>query len=242
MVLIATGIFYLPLKCLPNTYLVTVPTSLTEGPAAEPCHLHDHHHEERTHCCCGKCTLVSQVQHSCPLAYGDLQSTLSKSVLAILRRLAGNPTDVGGTIPPPNSTLLLESSPKILLTPNLFQQQCFRFRRAAQCTYVRDGLSVTNLNGAILFQIYDRDKETFKLTCSSQYDSPLVHKHFNASQFHPSHVVVNTRQYSTVKGSRGRHESSDPHRAANLALMLLLLGGDVERNPGPSRKWMSYLK
>ena len=201
-------------------------------------HLHDDHHQTGRFCSCGKCSLISQFQHSCPVAYSESQSPISRSVqMSYYVFSTGNLVQQSLDGLPITSALSQESNSDLHLLP-----QCFRSKGAHSCTYLQDDCCIMDLfhvNKTVSFKTFDTDEETLKLRSLLQVHSvrPLTCNHFIERPSCPFQVVVRIRRYLTLKSARNKGGNvGDPRGAANFFLLLLLLAGDVESNPGPSGK------
>ena len=116
-------------------------------------------------------------------------------------------------------------------------RQCFRSKGVQPCTFhLKDNWRMEDLilNETASSQTFD--KETLKLRCLLESVCPLACNHFITQPPRPSQVMIKTRRYLMLKSARNKHGNMDPRDAANFALFLLLLGGDVEQNPGPTGK------
>ena len=216
----------------------------TDGRHATHHHFHDDYHR-KSFCSCGKCSLLSQFQHSCPLAFSESQSPVSR--MSHCYTFAGNLQRSVDDLPM-NSALSPEPSPELLPITTLLQdpptcdretamRQCFRSRGVQPRTfYLKDyciGLTFqANENASV--KVFDTYKETLELRCLLESVCPLVCNHFTTQPHRPSQVMVKMKQYLTLQSARNKRGNMDPRDAANFAMFLLLLGGDIELNPGPT--------
>ena len=231
--LFATGARYLspPLIESPLSYLSNVDRHHAQH------HFHDGHHQKKF-CSCGKCSLISQFQNCCPLAHTESQPFLPRNVVMSYSIFAGN--SLGSSDDLPNSALSLEPNPELPPTSTLLHRdrekvmrQCFRSKGVQPCTFhLKDNWCVADENASSS----SSSSQTLKLRCLLESVCPLACNHFITEPPCPSQVMIKTRRYLMLKSARNKHGNMDPRDAANFVLFLLLLGGDVERNPGPTGK------
>ena len=160
---------------------------------------------------------------------------------------------------PVNSSLSLEPSPELPLIAMLLQdsqtcdragvmRQCFRSKGVQPCTYLKDdqwyNIDLTfRINETVSFHTCDMDEETsLKLRYLLESVHPLTCNRFITHVQPPclSQAVIKLkiRRYLTLKATRNKCGNVDPRGASNFALLLILLAGDVERNPGPTGKYV----
>ena len=206
-------------------------------------HHHDHFHgghHQKKFCSCGKCSFISQFQQCCPLAHVESQPSLSRNVLMSFSLCAGNP--LGSPDALLNSALSLEPSPELppssMLLPcdrENVMRQCFRSMGVQSCTF-RWKDNYWCMADSIIENSTSTISEALKLKGLLKSFCPLVCNHFIAQPSRPSQVIIKTRRSLTVISARNKHGNVDPRDVANFALFLLLLGGDIECNPGPTGK------
>ena len=203
-------------------------------------HHHDHFHgapHQKRFCSCGKCSFISQFQQCCPLAHAESQPSLSRNVLMSFSLYAGSP--LGSPDALPNSALSLEPNPELppssMLLPSdreKVTRQCFRSMGVQSCAFHRK----ENYRCMADLVIESNINEAFKLKGLLKSFCPLVCNHFIAQPSRPSQMIIKMRRSLMVLSARKKHGNVNPRDIANFALFLLLLGGDIEQNPGPTGK------
>lgn len=175
------------------------------------------------YCCCGKCSLVALFENTCPQAYGALTPFLQSTTL--MSFYSSNfllPADNWWKILD-DSALLPLGGPAILpgLPVCIPSQHASTACGGKQCFRLRRAWASTPLQGEVSNNIdtFRGRKGTLK-TC------------FNSvKQFRHPHTRLLDSKFST-KWKKGT-STTDPKGLANLTLLLLIIAGDVELNPGP---------
>lgn len=201
----------------------------------------DHHTSRAPHkCSCGKCSSVALFEHSCPLAYDPqtfaLRSTSNSYYESANATLQSDLDEDGhstrATLPTPGSLWL----PILLRAFSCNKQQCFLYVRAHQRTSLLDDYGIGDL-------LHNKTKtESFNLQKEIlQIQQPVVEQTRNSNAFtlqllYPcQHLVIKTKLHLLYKGVHHNQVETarDPVDIANLVLLLLMMSGDVELNPGP---------
>ena len=235
----------------PLKYLDFFKTSLSGTTYRHHAVCRSHSDDHQRVCSYGKCTLIEQFQQACPLAHSTALTPLSGSVL----KTSYYTSDflVNGSSPwlpsvdiLSNSSVALESQLKTrfqLSTPlqgfstcDKVINRCFNFKGVYQCTYYLQDDSCTvdlfHINKTVSAETFN---ENLKLR-SLQFDFYCLKLNPFIAWLHHSFQVIKTRHLSAKYVHNRKHEYASYTHAANAALLLLLLlAGDVERNPGPGK-------
>ena len=172
-------------------------------------HLHIHMPGLRRFCSCGKCSLTAVFEHTCPRAYGALIPHLhSTTLMSYYSSDFLLPADNWWRVP--NLMMLLILGGRDLSPPLAPQHAsiaiCDRkwLIRSLARKCAKDGHA-------------DKDISNTEL-------------HFHSLQ---QQILTTKCSYESAYELNDTTTNSDPHSLANLALLLLLISGDVEVNPGP---------
>ena len=177
-----------------------------------------------SYCCCGKCSLVALFENTCPQAYGSLSHFQQSSTL-----MSFYSSDF--LLPVDNWWKILDDSTALsplggLATglPLLSQQhtsiaaacdgekQCFHLRRAWTSTSMQDEVT-NNIN---TFRV---GREALR-TCFNSVKQLQPHQ----ARLLDSNI---SNKWKTDDNT------SDPNGHASIVLLLLIIAGDIELNPGP---------
>ena len=192
---------------------------------------HDHHicnnpgTASKKRCCsCGKCSLVALFEHTCPQAYGSLTPFLqSITLMSFYSSDFLLPIDNWWKIL--NSALLPLGDlatglplPSALHTSTVAAcdgKQCFRLRRAWTSTSLQDEVN-NNINffragKGTLSTCFNSAKEFWQLW---NHQARLLDSNFSS-------------EWTSDDGT------TDPKDLVNIVLLLLIIAGDIELNPGP---------
>ena len=198
---------------------------------SESCH-HDHRTQaphKRRHCACGKCSSVALAEHSCPQAY-DPQASFSRCTTVTSNLVNSVVTLLSDKVPEnPPGRALLRLGRKAYLPTQLFVSQCFRSMRADQRTSIQDDCGIEEpLQITVKLQFKEKwTVQPVKLSQTSKFYRFI-------SMRANSDLLIKTNFYPLRKNV-GPTQTGDPLDVGNLVLMLILLSGDVELNPGPRK-------
>ena len=177
------------------------------------------------HCCCGKCSLVSLFENTCPQAYGSLTPYLqSTTLMSFYSSDFLLPIDNWWKVLL-NSALLPLGDPEMGLAQlpqhtstagACDRKQCFRLRRARTSTSFPG-----EINDNTSINTFQAGKGTVKIYLDFA-------KQLQNHQARLLDVNFSTKLYTDTDDAK-----SDPKSLANIVLLLLIIAGDVEVNPGP---------
>lgn len=186
-------------------------------------------------CSCGKCSPLAIFQHSCPLAYHPQSLNCISTVVSSTSELVSTDLQSDEDLGLTKEALLTSERqhlPMMLQVSPCDRQLCFLFARAQPSTSVEGDCGVEDsLHGKYntafpITVLCNKEKKVFK--------SWLVQKanHFKEQLHQPWQVIrrSSSRQHDHCNEIEAYRDVTD---AVNLVMLLLLLSGDVELNPGP---------
>ena len=208
----------------------------------------DHRTRAPHKCSCGKCSSVALFEHSCPLAYDPqtLGSVRSRSTSVSYYESASFANAIlqshlykdGKSTRTALATLGRHCLPILSRAFSCDRQQCFLYVGAHQCTSLQDDYGIQDLlhnKTNPLIERFNTDKETLKIQLVEQIQKSNT---FTSRRPYPhQHLLIKTKFYLPYKSVRHNQAETtrDPVDVANLVLLLLMLSGDIELNPGPCK-------
>ena len=164
-------------------------------------------HRNFSSCTCGKCSIMAVFEHTCPRAYS-----------ALIPHLHG-------------TTLMSYYTSGFLLVP---ADNFWRVRNlpvlggrglAPSLPLESQHSSIATCNEILLM---DTQTRKYAKDDHAVEDIPNIELHFSSLQ-----IKINNHSTFGCTKQKDTTDICDPHDLANLALLLLLIAGDVEVNPGP---------